>query len=250
MKYVIHTRASKIKMDNGEVCENAHSHDMQLRECLEIIGDAEYVHFRESNTSGDTPLDKRSVLLESLKALSAGDTLLVWRCDRLYRSVDTMIKIRYLLDTKKANAISVVEKNIFGDDPFSIMICTILAAINECNLAGIRSAITSTMRTKISKGEALGTIPYGYAKKGVMLVPNPQEQKILDKMQSMVDRGIGYRQIAEALNSQGIENRNGGKHRQGAPWTHSAVHRVLKARSLHSERLEARSARDEALFQS
>ena len=67
-------------------------------------------------------------------------------------------------------------------------------------------------------------MPFGkrLAADGVHLEDNPEEQTILDEIQTLREQGLSLRLVAEELNRQGVDRRNGGD------WHKVAVHRVLK----------------------
>lgn len=245
MKYVIYTRASKIKRvrnDNDELVEveNSITHSMQLDECLKLIEDENYQVFAESNVSGDDPLSKRPVLADAMNALKKGDVFMIWASDRLFRKTDYLIPLLADLERRGIKIQSATEKDLFESGEEAKLKRMMISAFSEYELAKIRRRVKTSLKNKIEKGECLGHIPFGYRKEGKYLVVEPSEQKILDEMEAMRAQGVTYRNIAEALNRKGYRNRaGGGPRRQGGNWTYRSVHRLLSKRSTHQERMEA-----------
>jgi len=68
------------------------------------------------------------------------------------------------------------------------------------------------LRQKKQNGERVGTVPYGYdlAKNRVDLVRNEQEQQVMVQMRDLRRKDFSYDQIAQELNNQGVEAKNGG----------------------------------------
>ena len=68
------------------------------------------------------------------------------------------------------------------------------------------------LQQKKQNGERVGTVPYGYdlAKNRVDLVRNQQEQQVIVQMRDLRHKNFSYDQIAQELNNQGVEAKNGG----------------------------------------
>ena len=64
--------------------------------------------------------------------------------------------------------------------------------------------------------------PYGYLRRNNRLFRVPAEQRILRAMRRMRDRGLSYRQIADALNRAGYRTR------RGTEWRHQYLVAILK----------------------
>lgn len=76
--------------------------------------------------------------------------------------------------------------------------------------------------TSLSRRAASGTVPYGYRRtRAGHLEPDPDERLVVEAMRFLYCRGLTYRRIADALNSQEVPTRN------GAAWHPGSVHRIL-----------------------
>lgn len=234
MKYVIYTRASTDK-------DNSISHEMQLGECMAIVKDAPYLHFKEDDVSGDVDLDKRPELVQAINSLKRGDVLIVWRLARLTRFHYTLGAIMSLVAQKGATIFSVSEPNYFENNAESELQRTIAAAIAKYELETIRLNVRRSMQSMKKAGRVVGNIPYGYEsydaieahngkpKRVRYLRENPAEQEVLNLMLKLKEEGLAYREIADALKERGI------LHRSGRPLTFSAVYRILKNHAIHKK---------------
>lgn len=225
MKYVIYTRLSIQKDDSSD------SHDMQLKKCQEIVGDATYLTFSESNISGDVEIEKCPKLYKALNSLKPGDVFLIWKMDRLSRDLIKMAKILQIIEKKKAVLQSATEPNFFDDNMNAQLIRNITMVIAEHELKTIRFRVKSALAAKKAKGQRVGYIPYGYHLEGLkMLAPDDIEQEMITLFEELYfGRGYTYRQVAEYLSSKEIWNR------EGRQWSYSSVCRILKNRLRHAE---------------
>jgi hypothetical protein len=73
-------------------------------------------------------------------------------------------------------------------------------------------------------------VPYGFERKGDLLMAVKAEQTVFEQMRACRDRGISLRQIAGLLNEKGIKTKAGGR-----KWYASAVQKVLE-NDLHVRR--------------
>lgn len=80
--------------------------------------------------------------------------------------------------------------------------------INETYSRDISRKTSSALQTKQQKGEFLGTwAPYGYSRSKEdkhYLVPNPETAPVVQRIFRMRMEGASYRDIAEAMNAEGI----------------------------------------------
>ena len=70
-------------------------------------------------------------------------------------------------------------------------------------------------------GKVFNHLPYGYDREGDNLVPNADEQAIIDYIMSKVGQGASHNSIANELNERGIKGKAGGK------WYNSTVKNVI-----------------------
>lgn len=234
MRYVIYTRASTDK-------DNTISHEMQLNDCLKLIGQSSYLHFTEDDVSGDADLKDRPGLMNAIEALKKGDTLIVWKLNRLARDPYRQGMIIALVAKKGAKIQSCMQPSLFEENAEAELQRNIYASIAKYELETIRHNVRKAMKSAKESGRCVGRIPYGYGykiketkSKGMVkqtkwLFPIEQEQAIIDRMFQFKERGFTYREMAKELNDEGLLNR------EGTHWTYSAVYRILKNAEKHRE---------------
>jgi len=181
--------------------------------------------FIDEGVSGTTPLEKRDGLMQALEQLERGDVLLVARRDRLARDAFVIATIEREVARKGARICSEQGEGTDRDDPGSIFMRRICdaAAEHERNLICARTK--AALAAKKTRGERVGRIPFGMqlAADGVHLEPNQLEQEIIRLMMQLVQGGWSLRRIAKELNKLGHLKR------EGTPWNHVSVHRILKS---------------------
>lgn len=228
MRFIIFTRVSTKKQD----IEN------QKHECIQYVernkseGDEVYF-FDEPETSSRVPIAKRPVLNEMLKFFKRGDTLVIYKLDRLARDGLELVSIyRNLLDECGINLVSIYESNIDKS------IIHIYAFGGEKERENIRIRTISCLKAKQARFEKVGTEWYGYHTdpdilqtfkpdahsygKPYLLIPKKSEQEQLEIMLDLHRKGLSYGEIAKELKEKGYRNR------KGNPVQKMTIYRVLK----------------------
>lgn len=228
MRYLVFSRVSTKK----QTVEN------QIMECLSYVEknkqpDDEIIRFDEPETSSRVPMDDREKLQEMLKFTKPGDTLVIYKLDRLARDGEELVYIyRSKLIKRKVNVVSLYEPHI---DNANIHI---YAFLGETERNNIRLRTISGLKSKQAKMEKVGTTWYGYKtdetklqlhkpdchsyEKPYLLIPEENEQSQVTLMWDLYNLGHSYGQIANELESRGHKNR------KGNPVHKSTVFRVLR----------------------
>ena len=91
------------------------------------------------------------------------------------------------------------------------LVLNIMVSVSQWEREAIGERTRDAMRHKRAKGERVGTVPFGYrvAGDGVQLRAHDAEQAILARMQALQAGGCTVRQIAVALNADGLLTRRG-----------------------------------------
>lgn len=228
MRYVVFSRVST----------KLQTVDNQIKECLEYVeskrqqGD-EIIQFDEPETSSRIPMDERVKLKEMLESVKKGDTLVIYKLDRLARDGEELVYIyRSKLIKKGVNVVSLYEPHI---DNANIHI---YAFLGETERNNIRVRTTSGLKRKQANMEKVGTVWYGYKTdetklqlhkenthsygKPYLLIPEETEQRGLALMIDWHKQGMSYQEIADALDSKGYKNR------KGKPFQKMSVYRILQ----------------------
>jgi len=241
MTKILFTRQSKpkkVKDESGQWVfeEDPLSHHMQEEEMKMFISkngeEHEFKIFNEvNNISRDYPIDKWIGLNKAIDALKKGDTFVIWKSDRVMADHIEMAKMILAIEKKGASLISATEPDFFENDATFRIYRMLATEFNRIELEKIRERTRNALQAKKRRGERVGYIPYGYRLDGAkMIVPCDQEQSVIELMSKLyLDEGMTYREVVIDLCERGVLNRD------GRPWSHSAVHRILKNRENHAE---------------
>ena len=187
-------------------------HDVEL---LDVIVDA-----GESAKDLDRPGMTR--ILELVHSRAVG-MVIVAKLDRLTRSVRDLAILLERFDKRGVFLVSVAESLDTGSAAGRLVL-NIMTAVSQWEREAIGERTRDAMRHKKSKLEYIGNAPYGFrlAADGKHVGPEPGEQAILERIQRLRKSGQSLRKIAEELNHNGVLTR------QGSPWRHECVVRLLK----------------------
>jgi site-specific DNA recombinase len=170
---------------------------------------------------------ERPGLQAALAAAKAGefDVLLVYRIDRLTRSIVGLMTIVETLDAAGAALRSATEP-IDTQGPVGRMLLQLLGIFAEFERGLLIDRITKGFERKAARGEWLGGPgPFGYHVDPATktLVPDPKEAATVQKIFSAyADEHLGATGLANRLNSAGLRNRG------DRLWSNQTVLRVLR----------------------
>lgn len=158
------------------------------------------------------------------QACATRSVLIVYSLSRLARSTKDTIAIGEKLDKAGADLVSLSEK-IDTTSAAGKMIFRMLAVMAEFERDQVKERTSMAMAHKKSKGERVGTIPYGFdlADDGVNLVRNETEQAVITMISELRGRGLSYRKIAAELESQEILTKGGEK-----IWAHATIRKICE----------------------
>lgn len=193
----------------------------QLDACTRVAGVLVGV-YRDEGVSGKTGLDKRPALLELIAALGKGDTLIVAKRDRLGRDPLVVAMIESAVQRKGARIISAAGEGTDSDSPTDILMRRMVDAFAEYERLVIGARTKAALQAKKSRGERVGSIPYGYqCDADNNLVINDQEQSAITAIKEMNSRGLSLRNIASRLERLGYLPR-------GKQWYAQTIANILK----------------------
>jgi DNA invertase Pin-like site-specific DNA recombinase len=159
--------------------------------------------FVERDVSGSKPLGDRPQGVALLAALEPGHVVITPKLDRRFRSaLDVLGKL------KKAG-VSLHMIDLGGDttgNGVSKLVFTILSAVAEAERDRTRERITEVKRDQRQHGRYLGgAVPWGYrVGEAGELVPIPEQQAALKRMQKLRDQGLALRTTADRMNAAGV----------------------------------------------
>jgi site-specific DNA recombinase len=179
--------------------------------------------FVDAGVSGKRA-DNRPQLQAALDTVCAdGGVLVVYSLSRLARSTKDTIAISERLDKAGADLVSLSEK-LDTTSAAGKMVFRMMAVLAEFERDQVSERTCSAMAHKKSKGERVGTVPFGYdlAADGVALVENADQLKAIELIHSLKGKGYSLRAIAAALDAAGIVTANG-----KGQWKHTTVKSIL-----------------------
>lgn len=183
--------------------------------------------FVDAGVSGKRA-DNRPQLQAALNAVcNDGGVLVVYSLSRLARSTKDTIAISERLDKAGADLVSLSEK-LDTTSAAGKMVFRMMAVLAEFERDQVSERTCSAMAHKKSKGERVGTVPFGYdlAADGVALVANADQLKAIELIHSLKEKGYSLRAIAAALDAAGIATANG-----FGTWKHSTVKSILSRKA-------------------
>lgn len=170
----------------------------------------------DAGMSGDD--EDRPGLWSAMESLKKGYVLLVYKYDRLCRSIYLDQHIRKLLASRKAT-LDVVVGNRESDDPNDELVRNILmaVAVHEKKIIAARTKAAMLMLQRT--GRAMGSKPpygwrrgpdkvvtdrQGHERKRRQWVPDDGELSTIDEIMGMHNDNLTYCQIASTLNAAGV----------------------------------------------
>lgn len=236
MRYIIYSRVST----------NLQETDTQIQECINYVkdnkkDDDEVIYFNEPETSSRIPLEKRVKLSEMLATVKTGDTVIVYKLDRLARDGEELVYIyRSKLTKKGIKVVSLYEPHI---DKANIHIYAFLA---ETERENIKIRTKSALKAKQNRFEKVGTTWYGFKtdpnilqtrerarsfNKPYKLIPDEKQYQAALLMIDLHKRGLSYQQIADELNARGYANQT------GKALQKMTVYRVIQRQEMYNQAL-------------
>ena len=176
---------------------------------------------------GSTPITKRPGLLAAVEALHKGDTLIVYRLDRLYRNTEKWLGLERTVTKIGARIVSTMGEGTNGfddDDPDAEFFRTMQAAQAQREVRVQGKRIRDGIRAKRAQGRKWnGTALYGHRwTPDGMLAVNVAERRTVNMVLELREQGLSYRGILAELKRRRRVNRAGG------PFVIGQIQRMLR----------------------
>lgn len=137
------------------------------------------------------------------------DAILVWKFSRFARNREDSIVFKSMLKKRGIDVISISEA--VGDDKMSILIESLIEAMDEYYSVNLSEEVVRGMMEKFSRGQAVSSPPFGYKMiDGQYVIDEDTKPYVLEIFKSYLD-GKGCREIAQQLNAKGIRTKRGNK---------------------------------------
>lgn len=207
----------------------------QEETCLRIMEAETLAHkrtFKERSVSGGFPLSKRPAGAELLSTLKAGDTLVIERFSRLFRSaIDARNTLRALMK-KSVRVYDCSQRLYLTDAPMIDVLMAVSDAFSPTEVETIASRIRDSKAALRQTGKFQGgKVDFGYQLNADgYLVENPEEQKAIEFIKRKRKDGSSFRAISEELE----------KHYPGIHLSHEGVRRLVMRLEGHAEKLRER----------
>lgn len=222
MKAIGYVRVSTSdQVESGLSLQHQESKIRAYCEALDIDLTSVYVDAGYSAKSLNRPAMQQ--VLELVKTKSV-DGVVILKLDRLTRSVKDLGELIELIE-KKGVALVSVQDSINTTTAAGRLCLNMLASISQWEREAISERTSAALQIKKASGQRVGTIPYGFdlADDGVNLIENAAEQKALELIRLLRERGLSFNKIAADLTRRGIVTKKGCK------WAAQTVSNLCKA---------------------
>ena len=198
-KAIIYSRFSPRR--NADDCESIEAQfDFCRKWCeennVEIVG-----KFADRALSGGN--EERPELWAAIEALERSYVLVVYRLDRLARSVYLSDIIERAIKRKKATFISVCGEGTWGFTDEDWLVRKILQTLAEYERKVIGARTKAAMLRHQANGRLMGSIPrYGFMLDRAdkrRILKSPYEQVVINQIKRLHKKGLSLRQIASEL---------------------------------------------------
>ena len=182
--------------------------------------------------------EDRPQLWAAIAALERGYVLVVYRLDRLARSVYLSDIIERSVHKRKASFLSVSGEGTWSDSDEDWLIRKILQTLAEYERKVIGARTKAAMLRHQAGGKLMGSIPpFGFMidpEDSRRIVKNPYERVIINQIKRLDKKGLSLRQIAAELTNLNYKPRKVRKKFKNktvlvkGKWCPQTIHGVLK----------------------
>lgn len=165
---------------------------------------------------------ERPELQTMLKELDKFDMVLVYKLDRLTRSVIDLYSLLKIFDENNVSFRSATE--VFDTSTaLGRLFITLVGAIAQWERETIAERVRLGMEQKVDEGKKPGGVaPYGYTYDGETLHINEKEAKVVRRIFDLYASGLGVYAIQNRLEQEGYRTRSNGKR-----FAHSLIRLIL-----------------------
>ena len=222
LKAIGYTRVST--NDQADTGESLRMQSVKIRAMSEVQGSELLDIVIDAGESGKSL--RRPGMQKILKMVKnrAVDTVIVYKLDRLTRSVRDLGELLEVFDKNGVSLVSVCESLDTGTAAGRLVI-HIMSSVSQWEREVIGERTREALASKKARKERTGNIPFGYeiTNDGVHLVENSAEQRIITVIRKLRNAGHSLRAVADELNRRGFMTR------RGSQWRHQYVAGVEKA---------------------
>jgi DNA invertase Pin-like site-specific DNA recombinase len=159
--------------------------------------------FCDPGVSGTVPLDLRPAGGRLMEVLKKGDTVIAMKMDRMFRdAMDALVVSRTQFNDRGLDLILAdISFEPVGRGTLGKAMFTVMAAFAEMERDRIRERVSAGQRAKAARGGFTGgKVPYGFRVEGQgkesVLVPVPEEQRVIAVIRDGMEQGMSLRMNA------------------------------------------------------
>ena len=149
------------------------------------------------------------------------ESLILFDLSRLSRDMLTLLALERLLEEHDVE-LHTIEGMVDTSTPDGFMSFAMRAFMGEMERRQVKYRTKKAMQYKKSQGRIVGSVPFGFNRKGDELVKDAKEQKVIKKVNTLHKNGLTLIKIVRKLESIGIVSRN------GKPFTSQQVKRMIE----------------------
>lgn len=144
--------------------------------------------------------------------LQKGDTLIVKDLSRLGRNIRDVLDFANELNVKGCHLI-MINDNVDTTTPQGRLYFNMMASFREFERESNNKRTSDVMQNMKAEGAVFGTAPFGYRVVNKILVPDENEQMVIDRITELAynDETLSISKISKILDQEGFKNRVGKK---------------------------------------
>lgn len=171
----------------------------------------EYCTFKQLNlikTYEDAGISAKNVdrpgLQQLIKEMQSGDSVIICDLSRLSRRTSDALQLFEDFKKRGVNFIC-LNPSIEFSTPIGQLMFTVLMAVHQLERENISSHVKANMNQLSREGKLRSRPPFGYKfiGKDLDLEPEPEQQKVIEKIKKLFGENNGYTKIAKILNEDG-----------------------------------------------
>ena len=150
------------------------------------------------------------------------DAVIIVKLDRMFRCTVDALNTAQDFD-KRGVALHSIHESLDTQSAMGKFFFTLTAALAEMErgLIGERTRM-ALARKRECGGKTGGHVPFGFDAVEGNLIPNPEEQELLNRIRELRADGMSYQAIADRLNVDGILTKKGGQ------WDRVRVFKIMQ----------------------
>lgn len=169
---------------------------------------------REEGVSASIALGKRPAGARLLKQVGDGvKNIVALKLDRLFRDAEDALRQTREWDRAGVvlHLVDLGGTSLSTGSAMGRMFLTLMAGCAELERNLVSERTVSVLAHKKQQGRVYNHPPYGFARVGDRLIPLVDEMSVVHLIWERRDDGWSLGMISEALNSDGVQTKNGGK---------------------------------------